>query len=338
MKPDVSAIIPAYNRFKDLTYAVESILAQTLPVSEVIVIDDGSVDETPEMIPKIIAENPAWRQRVRYFYQENRGQSAAGNYALTKAKGEWVAYLAHDDLWLPRKLEWQFRALEKFNGQCGLCFTDAWFMNNHRMKMTLFQLAGACYENEIGIVEDLPRFIEHQGQAWVQTVVVRADLVRQIGGTDEKLHYAEDIDFIFRLAQITKFCYVNLPMVLIDRTPAQQRHVGRSLEWHKEEFRLQMLQYHCEKNLDQGTGLDPGVKKLLRMRLRQAHSSWANLYLRRGDYDKARESVSKAAAYDLTPSIALKWTLTRIAPWVIRRALLAREQIESRQIGLDTMK
>jgi glycosyltransferase involved in cell wall biosynthesis len=307
-------------------------------VLEVIIIDDGSVDETPEMIPKIIAENPDWRQRVRYFYQQNQGQSAAFNNGIARAKGEWLGFLASDDLWLPRKLEWQFRALDKYKSECGLCFTDAWFMNNHRMKMTAFQLARTCYETEIGIVEDLVGFIEHIFQAWVQTVVVRADLVRQIGGVDEKLYCHEDRDFLLRMAQITKFCYVNMPLVLIERSPGRQRHVGRALEWHKEEFRLRMAQYSYEKILSQTKGLEPKVKKLLRRSLRQVHSSWANLHLRSGHYDEARESVSKAAGYELTPNIALKWALTRIAPWAIRRALLVREQIESRHMGIDPLE
>ena len=337
MNPDVSAIIGAYNRFRDLTQSVESVLAQTLPVSEVIIVDDGSVDETPEMIPKIIAENPAWRQRVRYFYQENQGQCAAGNHAIAKAKGEWLAFNAQDDLWLPQKLEWQFRALDKYKGECGLCFTDAWFMNNHRMKLTAFQLAKAPYQAEIGMVDDLVDFVTSEfPRAWVQTIVVRADLVRQIGGFDEKLRYHEDQDFMrFRMAQTTKLCYVNMPMVLIDRAPAQRRHVGEAArEWHKEEFRLENAQYLYEKHLSLTNGLDPKIKKYLRRSLRQVHSSFANIHLRSGDFDKARVSVSQAAKYELTPNIALKWALTRIAPWALRKVQVARHR-KSAQMTLD---
>ncbi|HTT22814.1 MAG TPA: glycosyltransferase family A protein [Candidatus Sulfotelmatobacter sp.] len=336
MSASVSVVIPVYGRFRLLKQVVESVLMQTYPVSEVILIDDGSPDETPQMLPRYIAENPAWRERVRYFHQENQGQSVARNNGIARARGEWLAFNDNDDLWLPQKLEWQFRALARYNGQCGLCFTDGWFMNNPRMKMTIFQLASATYEPQIGIVEDLVDFMEHLDQAWIQTVVARTDLVRQLG-FDENVRYLEERDFLFRLALVTKFCYVNMPMALIDRSPAEQRHLGSSLAWHKEEFRLRMLQYRYEKNWRQIKGLEPNVKKFLRRRLREVHSSWTNRYLRFGDYGKARESVSEAAAYELTPGIALKWALTHIAPWAIRSALLLREQTESRQIGLDPM-
>jgi glycosyltransferase involved in cell wall biosynthesis len=336
MDPDVSVIIPAYRRFRELTYAVESVLAQTVPVLEVIIIDDGSVDELPEMIPRIIKQRPAWRERVRYFRQENQGQSVARNNGISKAKGKWLAFNDSDDLWLPQKLEWQFRALER-SGDCGLCFTDAWFMNSLQMKMTLFQLARTSYEVPIGTVEDLVRFIEHIFQAWVQTVVARADLVRKVM-FDEHLRFQEDLDFIFRMAVITKCCYVNMPMVLIDRCPAEDRHWDNSREWHEEEFRLRMNQYRHEKNLGESEELDPKIKKIFKGRLRDVHSSWTNNHLVSGNYDKARESVSKAAAYQLTPGIALKWAATNIAPSIMQRALLARDRRKSHQKDLDPMK
>src|SRR5208283_4035089 len=197
MAPSVSVVIPAYNRFGFLKLAVESVLRQTVPVSEVIIIDDGSTDETPVMVPKLIAEDPAWRERVRYYSQANQGQCAAVNNGLEKATGEWVGLNAHDDLWLPWKLEWQFRALDKYKDS-GLCFTDAWFMNNPHMKMNLFQFAGKNFPGTLGIISDPARLIADQHPVWVQTCIARADLIRRIGGFDSKLRYSEDHDFLFR--------------------------------------------------------------------------------------------------------------------------------------------
>jgi glycosyltransferase involved in cell wall biosynthesis len=337
MNPDVSVIIPAYNRFTELVYAVESVLAQTLPVKEIIIIDDGSVGKIPEMIPRIIGEKPAWHERVHYFRQENQGQSIARNNGIARATGEWLAFNDSDDLWLPQKLEWQFRALEKDGRECGLCFTDAWFMNSPRMKMTLFQLADVSYESQIGVIENLVAFIEHLSQVWVQTVVVRTDIVQKLP-FDKELHFQEDQDLFFRIALITKCCYVNIPMVLIDRSPAEERHGTRSLEWHKEAFRLKMLQYRYEKILSQNDGLPIDIRNLFRKNLRDVHSSWANHHLRAGDYEKALESVSKAAEYEVTPGIALKWVLTVMAPWVVKRALIRREQSKAWMTELDPMK
>ena len=77
MTPSISVVIPVYNRFDRLKHSVESVLAQTLPVSEVILVDDGSFDGTSDLLPVYIAQNPTWRERVRYFRQENQGPNVA---------------------------------------------------------------------------------------------------------------------------------------------------------------------------------------------------------------------------------------------------------------------
>jgi hypothetical protein len=325
MSPTISVVIPVYNRFELTKHAVESVLAQTLPVSEVILVDDGSFDGTSELLPAYIAGNPVWRERVLYFHQENQGASAARNLGIAQAKGEWLAFHDNDDLWLPQKLEWQFRALERYKDQCGLCYTDAWFMNTVDMKTSVFQRFGAEYGESVGLVGEIDGLVERLGQVWAQTVVARADLVRQVGGFDCSLHYNEDQDFIFRMALATRFCYVSMPMALFDRTPAPERHMGRSTNAHNEEFRLQMLQFRLEKNLNSCGTVSPNVSKILRTKLRAIHSQWTNWHLRNGDYEKARRSVSQAAKYDLTPGVAFKWILTQVVPGLANRVVVLRE-------------
>lgn len=337
MIPRISVIIPAYNRFLDLTLSVQSVLAQTVPVTEVIVVDDGSTDETPELFPRCISGNPLWRKRVQYFRQENQGQSVALDNGIARAKGEWLGFNAHDDLWLPRKLEWQFLALGAGNADCGLCFTDAWFTNNPRMRMTLFEFGGARYDKLVGVVKDPADLVQHLYQAWVQTVIVRADVVRRVGGFDPLLRYGEDYDFMFRMALATKCCYVNLPMVLIDRSPADRRHGGASLEWHKEEFRLRNMQYLCEKNLSREGGLQPAMRKVLCEQLRGIHSAWASRYLENGDYEKAQEAIYKAFKYHFTPKSAFKWALAKLAPGLTRNVVLMGRRLRERRMPPDPM-
>jgi glycosyltransferase involved in cell wall biosynthesis len=347
MSPTISVVAPVYNRFELIKRVVESILAQTYPVAEIILIDDGSFDDTPEALPRHIAERPAWRERVRYFRQENQGQAAAFNNGIARAKGDWLAFSSDDDLWLPQKLEWQFRALEQFKNQCGMCFTDAWFMNNPSMKMTAFQLAGRQYNETIGMIpESIKCVIEldpvHSVHpVWVQTVVARADLVHRMGGFDTKLRYSEDNDFVFRLACETSFCFVGMPMVLVDRTPAMQRHVGAAKNWHKADYLLQMQQLRFEKCLRISAELSPAelssdVRKFACRRLSAVHSGWANWYLENGEYGKARQAVTEAAKYALTSNIAMKWALTRIAPQLARKVMSKRSQNrEQRSGGID---
>lgn len=337
MHADVSVIIPVHERLTGLDLAIESILAQTVPVREVIVVDDGSRAEFGEKVQQLIAEQPAWRNRVCYVRQKNRGQSAARNAGISLATGEWVAFNDSDDLWLPQKLEWQFRSLDEAKVDCGLCFTDAWFMNTSQMKMTLFQLAGAHYEGQIGVVEDRALFLKRIFQAWVQTAVARTRIARQVL-FDEELRFQEDLDFVFRMAAAARICYVNMPMVLIDRSPAGGRHEGASRDWHKEEFRLRMNQYRHEKNLKESENLEPAIQTLIRRNLREVHSSWANLHLRSGDYGEARQAIITAASYDLTPSIVLKWLVIMCAPYTVRKGLIARERRQHAQTWLDPLR
>lgn len=118
-RPLVSVILPTFNRAALLREAIESALAQTYRNLEVIVIDDGSVDETPRVLAELSARDP----RVRTFRQDNAGVSAARNHALALSQGDYIAYLDSDDIWLPWKVELQ---LEVF-GACpnvGMVWTD----------------------------------------------------------------------------------------------------------------------------------------------------------------------------------------------------------------------
>ena len=103
MSPTISVIVTVYNRFELTKRAVESVLAQTLPVSEVLLMDDGSFDGTSELLPEYLEGNPAWRERVHYSHQKNQGPGAARNNGIAKATGEWLAFIDNDDLWLPQK-------------------------------------------------------------------------------------------------------------------------------------------------------------------------------------------------------------------------------------------
>jgi glycosyltransferase involved in cell wall biosynthesis len=100
----VSAIIPCYNYGKYLARAIDSILAQTYAVSEILVIDDGSSDNTHEIAA-------SFGNRVRYIFQQNAGRAAARNHGIHEATGDWIALLDADDWWLPNKIELQAQAL-----------------------------------------------------------------------------------------------------------------------------------------------------------------------------------------------------------------------------------
>lgn len=327
MDPSISVIVPAHNRFQMLVLVVESILAQTSPVLEVLVIDDGSLDETPEQMPRLVRERPGWRQRVRYIRQNNQGQSVAFNRGISEARGDWLGFCGHDDLWLPWKLEWQIRAIRESGVRSGLCFTDAWFMNNPHMKGTVFQFDGDVLPDQtIGQVFDPIALVTRPHTIWVQTVIAQKDSVLRAGQFDPYLRYSEDHDFIFRMALTTGFCFVNMPLVLIDRSPAAIRHSGASEQWHRVEYRLSMNQYRYEKQLAMSAGLSTEIARRIRRSLRSVHSHWATHFLERRNFSSAQEALRVACQYDLSVSLAAKRLLAKMAPSVARRIFMAYDR------------
>jgi glycosyltransferase involved in cell wall biosynthesis len=104
MKATISVILPAYNAGKYIGEALQSILVQTIPVDEIIVVDDGSTDNTKEVVSSF---------PVRYLYQTNKGTAAALNAGIEQASGDYLAFLDADDIWMPQRLYLQLQALEK---------------------------------------------------------------------------------------------------------------------------------------------------------------------------------------------------------------------------------
>src|ERR1051325_8841535 len=120
MKGDlVSVVIPSYNRAYCIATTVDSTLAQTHTNLEILIVDDGSSDGTRELI----AERYRDEQRVRYIYQDNAGVSAARNHGLRVARGQYLALLDSDDIWLPWKVEAQLRCLAALP-TAGMIWTD----------------------------------------------------------------------------------------------------------------------------------------------------------------------------------------------------------------------
>lgn len=325
MNPKVSVVIPTYNRATTVPRAIESVLAQTVTDLEVIVVDDGSSDDTGKVLGQMFGD------RIRYYPQVNQGASVARNRGVEQARGEWIAFLDSDDLWEKEKLEWQFKALEQFGPQCGGCYTDVQFFN-HSETRTMFQLVEHEFRHEgtMGAKPDvLERLVRPGGSGMVvclSSLVARADWVRKTGGFDPELLYSQDSEFMFRLAMLTGFCYVNLPLVRFDRSPAEIRHVGVQSEWNKVEFWLQDSQRRLEGLLRLSEGLPMKIRKVIRERLSNVHSGWTNWYLETGQYEKARAAVSRAAQLDLTFNLAAKWLLTWMSPQLALRTVRRRKE------------
>jgi glycosyltransferase involved in cell wall biosynthesis len=325
MNPKVSVVIPTYNRAAKVCAGIKSVLAQRFTDLEVIVVDDGSSDNTGQVLGE------KFGGRIRYFVQPNRGASVARNKGIEEARGEWIAFLDSDDLWEAEKLQWQMKALEKYGPRCGACYTDTSFFN-HSETRTMFQLAESEYRHDgtIGESENVMERLVRPGGAGMlvclSSLVVRAEVVRKSGGFDPTLLYSQDSELMFRLATQTGFCYVNLPLVRFDRSPAELRHVGVSSDWNKTDFWLEDSQRRLEGLWRLRESLPANVRNAIRERLSTVHSGWANWHLENGEYEKAREAALKAVQLHLTFNVAAKWALTWVSPQLALRKVKQRKQ------------
>ena len=133
----VTVVTPAFNSAAYISAAIESVLKQTFQDLEMIVVDDGSTDNTKEIVSKYVQKYP---EKIRYLFQENRGPGAARNTAIRNACGDYLALLDADDIWLPEKLALQLQFLKE-NPAYSFVFTDAFAMDETGKKgETMMQL------------------------------------------------------------------------------------------------------------------------------------------------------------------------------------------------------
>src|SRR5687767_4767131 len=121
--PSISVLIPTYNRASFLPSTLAIVFGQTLPPDEVVLVDDGSTDDTADVVKSLIAQNPDWEPRLCFIQQTNTGKSGALNAGLQVARGQWIAFNDSDDRWKRDKLEKQFAALARFPN-CRVSFTE----------------------------------------------------------------------------------------------------------------------------------------------------------------------------------------------------------------------
>ena len=191
--PSVSVVIPTYNRCKYVTKAIDSVLAQTFTDYEIIVVDDGSTDNTRVVLQSYLS-------KIRYIFQENKGVSAARNAGIVAAKGEWIAFLDSDDEWLSAKLELQMKDINQHPDAILVC-SNVSFEGPTEMQIDYFKGCLSFCKNKVFFVKE-PLF---KSYAWTSTVLAKRNEVFAVGLFDEKLTIHEDTDLFLRLSLIGGF-------------------------------------------------------------------------------------------------------------------------------------
>jgi GT2 family glycosyltransferase len=199
----VSVIIPTYNHAAYLPAAVDSALAQTLPNVEVIVVDDGSTDETPALV------RDRWGARVRYVRQDNRGLAAARNAGIVHARGDSLIFLDADDELLPRCAEARAARLDA-TPALGWVFSDVLLVD----EAGVTRRASEAYRYDgprlHGLLFD--ELLRRGNFIPIHAISFRAAVVRAAGGFDERLPNTEDYDLLVRIARTSPTGYLEEPL------------------------------------------------------------------------------------------------------------------------------
>ncbi len=219
-EPLVSVLMPAYNTARFIGRAIESVLTQTYTHWELVIVDDGSTDDTPEVVGRYTDE------RIRYIRTENRGPGAARNTAIDNAHGEFIALLDSDDVWFPHKLGIQMEAL-RGPVDVGLVYANVWRIDEegHRLKPYRFSLGrlpiGSC----------LDRMLVRNGVFCTSTVVFRRDILDRTGGFNATLHAGQDWDLWRRMSMYVNFGYTARPLTAyrIRKSSISAQHEARRL-------------------------------------------------------------------------------------------------------------
>ena len=207
--PLVSVVIPTYNSAQFIGEAVRSVLEQTYSHHEVIVVDDGSTDNSEDVL-RLFGE------RIQYIHQENRGPSAARNGGIRLAKGDYICFLDADDLWLPGKLEVQVSFMERHK-DLGVVFSDHEEFDSTGIVSESFIAAKNAYSEIVSSEPIKEAFMKLVMENFISTptVMIRSCCFEKSGLFDETLKSVEDRDQWLRIS--AHFKIACLPAVVCKR-------------------------------------------------------------------------------------------------------------------------
>jgi len=285
----VSVVIPTYNHAAYIREAIESALAQTYTPLEVIVVDDGSTDDTPRVLA-------GFGDRIRALHQQNAGVGAARNRGGREARGEYLAFLDSDDIWLPDKLALQMAELER-DPALGLV----------HCAMQSFDPDGRVIDAHLGgtggwIAVDMLRY----GQAISGSkMVVPKRVFEEVGGFDPTLPPSEDWDFCYRIA--TRY-----PVGYVDRVLLRYRLHGGGIHLNIPRLASGML-----RALDKAFAApDPVIQSHRRYSYGRVHMIIAGCYYQNRDLPGFFRHLMKSLRYDPR-------NITHVAGYPVRLMLRA---------------
>ena len=310
--PRVSIVIPAYNVAPYIGETLRSVFAQTFADFEVIVINDGSPDTMD-----LERELGPYIDRLNYLKQENRGASAARNAGLRVARGEFVAFLDADDLWLPNYLEAQTRFIRERD--CDLVCADAEVFSDSATQKETYMESLMADSPSTGDVTFLDLLGAEQNLI-TSGVVARRTAVLEVGLFDESLRNAQDFDLWLRLAQRgARMAYQR--RVLLRYRSRTNSLSGDEVNVHRRELRVLEK---VEREYDLAPVERAAVTSVIEHRRAILEFELGKLYLAQGEFSHARESFGKANCLRRTLRTRMAVWSARVAPRLMQTLYLRR--------------
>lgn len=264
LNPKVSVVITCYNYGQYIKEAIDSVLAQTWKDYEIIVIDDGSSDNT-----RLIISQYCNNENIHYIYQDNLGASSARNRGLAESKGNIVAFLDADDIWMPEKLELQLQSFNK--NEIGVVYTRRYWIDPSGIVF-----GGNERTLRRGNVLD---YIFVDNFICFSSSAVRKDLLEVVGGFDENLVMGMDYDLWVRLAALCQFDYVDRPLV--------KYRTG-----HANLSRNTIKRYECAEKIMRKNLSNPDIYK--KMSWWVPRYAWADTWKNKGNVVRRQGNFSSA--------------------------------------------
>tara|TARA_B100000700_G_scaffold242786_1_gene270495 strand:- start:15 stop:857 length:843 start_codon:yes stop_codon:yes gene_type:complete len=265
LQTTIAAVIPTFNRASLVSRALDSVMRQTFLPSEIIVVDDGSTDNTENLISEKY-------HSVSYLKTENKGVSAARNIGIKATKSEWIAFLDSDDEWLPQKLEKQIAKVSNKHSYKIVHCEEIWIRNGRRVnpKIKHKKYGGYIFEKCLPLCVISP-----------SAVVIHRDLFQELGYFDETLPACEDYDLWLRICAKYPVLFVDEP--LIKKFGGHDDQLSKRF-WGMDRFRVEAL----HKILTLGKLTESQKQKATEMLINKC-SILINGFVKRGNYQAVQK-------------------------------------------------
>lgn len=201
--PKVSIIIPCYNASATIWETLDSLYEQTFKNFEIVIVNDGSTDESASIIE---CYTNKFNRRLNLITQTNQGQTVAKNVGIRNSSGQFIAFLDSDDIWAPEKLECQAFLMQS-NLDMGLSYTNAYKINEMGVKTDTITASPLYREN------CFDRLLLRNNIV-ASSVMIRREMIDQVGFFDESLEACENWDLWIRIAKVAPIDFIDRPLTL----------------------------------------------------------------------------------------------------------------------------